>query len=92
MTNEGYDRALALWDVIKAATGRGPLTRLDVIALGHAVRVLDERPRDAQGARLAMHDVLCINGADCGSRGDYARTNTAVVVALRKALAAEGAR
>ena len=48
-----------------------------------ALRVLDDRPRDARGARRALHDVVCMSS--CGPESDHAdRTQARVVVALRK--------
>lgn len=48
-----------------------------------ALRILDERPRDAKGARRALHDVVC--QSECGPESDHAdRTQARTVVALRK--------
>ena len=86
---ERMERVLRLWEQVEALGGRRAVDDTDVIALVMAVRVLDERPRAAQAARVAMHDVSCIGGAGCGSRGEHARTWTRTVAALRAALAVE---
>lgn len=52
-----------------------------------ATVLLAERPRDARGARRALHDVVCMSG--CGPDSDHAdRTQARPVAALRKFLAA----
>ncbi len=89
---ERMTRLVRLWHEVEAATGTRFVDQAQVIALGAAVEVLDKRPRDAAGARLAMHDVLCHSGADCGNRFGHSRTNTETVRALRKVLAAEAGR
>lgn len=53
-----------------------------------ALRLLDQRPRDAKGARRALHDVVCRSG--CGPDDDHAdKTQARTVAALRKFRAAE---
>jgi hypothetical protein len=48
-----------------------------------ALRVLDSNPRDARGARRALHDVACMSG--CGADSDHAdRTQARAAAALRK--------
>lgn len=48
-----------------------------------ALRVLDENPRDAKGARRALHDVVC--QSYCGPESDHAdRTQAKVAASLRK--------
>lgn len=48
-----------------------------------ALRLLDQRPRDAKGARRALHDVVC--RSSCGPDSDHAdRTQTKTAAALRK--------
>lgn len=43
---------------------------------------LEDRPRDAQGARVLLHDVVCVTGC---SSGDHARrTQSKPVAAIRK--------
>ncbi len=83
------ERVLRLWEQVEAMTGRRPVCWQDMTALAAAAMVLDTRPRDAASARLAMHDVMCHSGADCGNRVEHSRTNTETVRALRKVLAAE---
>lgn len=87
--SEQLARLVRLWEAVEAATGLRFVDQSQVAALDAAVDVLDARPRDAAGARLAMHDVLCANGSDCGARVEHSRTSTETVRALRKALAAE---
>lgn len=86
-----WERAQRLWAETEALGGRRAVSSTDIIALVMAVRVLDTRPRAAQEARVAMHDVSCIGGAGCGRRAEHARTWTRTVAALRKALAEEEA-
>ncbi len=48
-----------------------------------ALRHLDQHPRDAKGARRALHDVVCMSG--CGPDSDHAdRTQAKTVAALRR--------
>lgn len=59
-------------------------------AVHAALRVLDERPRDARGARQALHDAVCMSDFCGGLEGDHAdRTQTSRAAALRKFRAAE---
>ena len=52
---------------------------------------LDERPRDARGARWILHDAACASG--CQRDSDHAdRTQAAEVAAIRKFRATEAAR
>ena len=54
----------------------------------HALRLLDEHPQDAKGARRALHDVVCVS--HCGPESDHAdRTQAKVAAALRKFRAQE---
>lgn len=49
----------------------------------NAIHVLDQSPRDARGARRALHDVVCMSS--CGPESDHAdRTQAKTVAALRK--------
>jgi hypothetical protein len=53
-----------------------------------ALRLLDQSPRDARGARRALHDVACLSG--CGPDSDHAdRTQSRPAAALRKFHAAQ---
>jgi hypothetical protein len=48
-----------------------------------ALALLDNAPRDARGARRALHDVVCASG--CGPESDHAdRTQSRGAAALRK--------
>lgn len=51
-----------------------------------AVEVLRARPRDVAGARLALHDAVCMS-APCGDRAaEHARTQRVPASALRAVL------
>lgn len=56
-------------------------------SIEEAVRVLRKSPTDAAGARLAMHDVVCMSGCTASRAVDHAKTQTDAVRALRKVLA-----
>lgn len=66
-------------ECVACPTGSGTLA---------ALRLLDQRPRDARGARRALHDVVCMSG--CGPESDHAdRTQAKTAAALRKFRAQE---
>lgn len=53
-----------------------------------ALELLDQRPRDAKGARRALHDVVCMSG--CPPESDHAdRTQAKTAATLRKFRAQE---
>lgn len=59
------------------------LCRRSALGVHHALGVLDANPRDARGARRALHDAVCTSG--CGTDTDHAdRTQTRTAAALRK--------
>lgn len=59
-----------------------------ITALHRAVSVLERRPSDALGARLALHAAIC--ASDFCQGNDHAnRTQARFVAALRKAIRAE---
>jgi hypothetical protein len=53
-----------------------------------AIEHLDANPRDAKGARVILHDAVCMSGCTGASAENHARTQTKTVAALRKHLAA----
>lgn len=55
--------------------------------LRRALEVLAARPRDARGARVALHNGVCMSGCVGEQAVDHASTQTAAVRVLRKWLA-----
>ena len=45
---------------------------------------LAARPNDAAGARIILHDLVCIYGPACSGREFHSKRHTAAVVAIRK--------
>jgi hypothetical protein len=53
------------------------------------LRALDASPRDAQRARLILHDRLCMSGCTGPAAAEHAQRQVPVVAALRKFRARE---
>lgn len=47
---------------------------------------LADHPRDAAGARLILHDAMCMSGCTGDGRVGHAKRQTTTVAALRKAI------
>lgn len=57
-------------------------------AMHETIEHLDANPRDAKGARVILHNSVCMSGCTGKSAEDHARTQAKAVTALRKHLAA----
>lgn len=57
-------------------------------AMHETIEHLDQNPRDAKGARVILHNSVCMSGCEGKQAEDHARTQTKAVAALRKHLAA----
>jgi hypothetical protein len=55
----------------------------------YALEHLDAHPRDAAGARLILHDAVCMSGCAGAGRVEHSRRHAATVAALRKFRAQE---
>lgn len=95
-TTQEVERVMAARRFVHRLECPPPGNRLDESCLAcptatgtlQALRILDERPRDARAARRALHDVVCMSG--CGPESDHAdRTQSRKAAALRKFRASE---
>jgi hypothetical protein len=57
------------------------------LAMHQTIEHLDANPRDAKGARVILHNSVCMSGCEGDSAHEHAKTQTKAVVALRKHLA-----
>lgn len=63
------------------------------LVVAAALDHLDERPRDAKGVRVVLHDAICTSRCTGEAAQDHAdRTQSKAAAALRKFRATEGAQ
>jgi hypothetical protein len=86
---EVHDRRCSAQCRNRPSCSQGWIQHVPAVGLLEAVQVLREQPRDAAGARRALHDRTCMSTYCAGDTAeDHARTQTLFVAALRKVLAA----